>query len=69
MTLRTCETKRASAPEFRDEPGWDLPGDLEIALEDLVLTGRATRHVRDDGRVLYEIQWSGARPSVACAYH
>ncbi len=69
MTFRTCETKRASAPEFRDEPGWDLPSDLEIALEDLVLAGRATRHVRDDGRVLYEIQWSGARPSVACAYH
>lgn len=69
MTLRTCETKGASAPEFRDEPSWDLPSDFESALEDLVLAGRATRHVRDDGRVLYEIQWSGARPSVACAYH
>ena len=69
MTLRTCETKRACAPEFRDEPEWDLPSDLEIALEDLVLAGRAARYVRDDGRVVYEIQWSGARPCVARAYH
>ncbi len=40
-----------------DEGGWDVPKDFESALEDLVLTGHATRHVCDNGRVLYEFEW------------
>jgi hypothetical protein len=58
--LRIDKTNSAGAPEVGDEPGWDFPSNFESGLEDLVLAGRATRHVRDDGQVLYEMQWSRA---------
>lgn len=59
------ESESASARELYDEAGWDLPYDFESGLAELVLTGRAARHVCDNGRVLYEIQWSRPRPSTA----
>jgi hypothetical protein len=50
MRLRTDETKGAGAPQVHDEAECDLPSNFESGLEGLVLLGRATRHVRDDGQ-------------------
>ena len=69
MRFGIDEIEGVAAPGLSGESGWDLPSDFECGLDDLVLAGRATRHVRDDGRVLYEMQWSRPRPLVVCAHH
>lgn len=56
-----AETFRFRKPEgdgenARVDPDWALPDDMQSRLEALVAAGEATRHVCDDGRVLYEIR-------------
>lgn len=62
------EGKCTRAPERCNEAEWDLPGNFEGALEELALMGRAARHVCDNGRVFYEIQWSRPRPFATGAH-
>lgn len=52
-----ARTFRLRSPDGDGEgAGWMLPDDMERRLEALAATGEATRHVCDDGRVLYEIR-------------
>lgn len=69
IVLVDLETESGGAGQRCDETEWQLPHDFASGLEHLVLTGRATKHVCDDGRVLYEIQWCRPCQSVTGAYH